>query len=174
MNLNDRLGLGGTASIVTGAGSGIGRACALLLAQLGSGVCVVDRDARAANRTVAAINEANGQAFSIHGDVREPSPALDEAVAPTMLSVGKGSMVNVSSVAGIAGSPGAAHYGAAKAGLINLTRTLALEWAPKVRVNCLAPDFIRTAGTEALMTDAYRARVEKLIPLGRLGTAQGV
>src|SRR3972149_4940024 len=144
MNLNDRLGLGGTASIVTGAGSGIGRACALLLAQLGSAVCVVDRDVRAANRTVAAINEANGQAFSIHGDVREASTAIDaakvtherlgridvlvnnaggmffapapeitiggwsaglrrnldaafqfaQAVAPTMLSAGKGAIVN--------------------------------------------------------------------------------
>ena len=96
------------------------------------------------------------------------------AAAATAMLDTRGTMVNVASVAGVAASPGAAHYGAAKAGLINLTRSLALEWAPRVRVNCVAPDFIRTEGTDRLMTDEYRRRTEQLIPLARLGTPEDV
>ncbi len=95
------------------------------------------------------------------------------AAVPAMLEPG-GAIVNVASVAGVSASPGAAHYGAAKAGLINLTRSLALEWAPRVRVNCVAPDFIRTAGTDQLMTDEYRRTAERFIPLARLGTPEDV
>ena len=85
-----------------------------------------------------------------------------------------GVIVNVASVAGLTASPRAAHYGAAKAAVINLTATLALEWAPRVRVNCVAPDFIRTEGTEKLMSTADRRRMSKLIPLRRVGTPQEV
>ena len=96
-----------------------------------------------------------------------------QAAAPRMLARG-GAVVNVASVAGISASPRAAHYGAAKAALINLTQTLALEWAPRVRVNCVAPDFIRTEGTERLMSAADRRRMSKLIPLKRIGTPADV
>jgi NAD(P)-dependent dehydrogenase (short-subunit alcohol dehydrogenase family) len=96
-----------------------------------------------------------------------------QAVAPTMLARG-GAIVNIASVAGLTASPRAAHYGAAKAAIINLTSTLALEWSPRVRVNCVAPDFIRTEGTEKLMTTADRRRLARLIPLRRLGSAVDV
>jgi NAD(P)-dependent dehydrogenase (short-subunit alcohol dehydrogenase family) len=96
-----------------------------------------------------------------------------QAAAPSMLTRG-GAIVNVASVAGLTASPHAAHYGAAKAALVNLTSTLALEWAPRVRVNCVAPDFIRTEGAEKLMSTADRRRLAKLIPLRRLGTALDV
>ena len=96
-----------------------------------------------------------------------------QAAAPAMQARG-GTIVNVASVAGLTASPRAAHYGAAKAALINLTATLALEWAPRVRVNCVAPDFIRTEGTEKLMSTADRRRMSKLIPLRRIGTPQDV
>jgi NAD(P)-dependent dehydrogenase (short-subunit alcohol dehydrogenase family) len=96
-----------------------------------------------------------------------------QAAAPTMQARG-GTIVNVASVAGLTASPRAAHYGAAKAALINLTATLALEWAPRVRVNCVAPDFIRTEGTEKLMSTADRRRMSRLIPLRRVGTPQDV
>jgi NAD(P)-dependent dehydrogenase (short-subunit alcohol dehydrogenase family) len=85
-----------------------------------------------------------------------------------------GAIINVASVAGLTASPRAAHYGAAKAALVNLTKTLALEWAPKIRVNCVAPDFIRTEGTEKLMSTADRRRLARLIPLRRLGSAVDV
>lgn len=98
---------------------------------------------------------------------------LAQAVAPAMQSRG-GAIVNVASVAGVTASPRAAHYGAAKAALINLTATLALEWAPRIRVNCVAPDFIRTEGTDRLMTATDRKRLSKIIPLRRVGTPADV
>lgn len=99
---------------------------------------------------------------------------FSRAAAPAMRSSGGGSIVNIASVAGIAASPSAAHYGAAKAAVVNLTRTLALEWAPDIRVNCVAPDFILTEGTDRLMTHDDRERIANLIPLARLGTPEDV
>ena len=57
---------------------------------------------------------------------------------------GGGSIVNIGSLSGLRPSPGTAAYGAAKAGLVNLTQTLAMEWAPKVRVNMVTAGMVRT------------------------------
>ncbi|MET0134561.1 MAG: SDR family oxidoreductase [Kibdelosporangium sp.] len=75
-----------------------------------------------------------------------------------------GSIVMVSSVSGFRASPGTAAYGAAKAGLNNLTATLAVEWAPKVRVNALGVGMVRTEQAD-LYYDESTART---VPLGRL------
>lgn len=86
-----------------------------------------------------------------------------------------GSIVNIASVSGIRPSPGTAAYGAAKAGLINLTGTLAIEWAPKVRVNAISAGLIQTEQAHLHYgNDEGIARVADTVPLKRLGTARDV
>jgi 3-oxoacyl-[acyl-carrier protein] reductase len=83
-----------------------------------------------------------------------------------------GSIVNLTSIEGTRAAPGYAAYAAAKAGVINLTKTAALELAPHgIRVNCLAPDFTRTEGLDALggFDEAAAARVAGMVPMGRPG-----
>ena len=88
---------------------------------------------------------------------------------------GGGSIINIASVSGVRPSPGTAAYGAAKAGLINLTGTLAIEWAPKVRVNAISAGLIRTEQAHLHYGDEDGiARVADTVPLKRLGTADDV
>jgi NAD(P)-dependent dehydrogenase (short-subunit alcohol dehydrogenase family) len=82
---------------------------------------------------------------------------------------GVGNIINIGSVSGTRPNPGSAAYGAAKAGLLNLTETLAMEWAPKVRVNCVTGGYIMTEQSELYYGDeAGVARVAATVPLGRL------
>ncbi|KPK17882.1 MAG: short-chain dehydrogenase [Myxococcales bacterium SG8_38] len=86
-----------------------------------------------------------------------------------------GSIINIASVSGVRPSPGTAAYGAAKAGLINLTGTLAIEWAPKVRVNAISAGLIRTEQAHLHYGDeAGMARVAETVPLRRLGAPEDV
>jgi NAD(P)-dependent dehydrogenase (short-subunit alcohol dehydrogenase family) len=86
-----------------------------------------------------------------------------------------GCIINIGSVSGQRPSPGAAAYGAAKAGLANLTRTLAVEWAPKVRVNLVAGGMIRTEQSELYYgDDAGIAAAAGTVPLGRLAEPHDV
>jgi NAD(P)-dependent dehydrogenase (short-subunit alcohol dehydrogenase family) len=86
-----------------------------------------------------------------------------------------GCIVNVSSVSGLRPSPGASAYGAAKAGLINLTTTLAVEWAPLVRINCVSAGLLDTgAGDEFYGGPGGMERVAATVPLGRMGTPADV
>ena len=88
---------------------------------------------------------------------------------------GGGAVINIGSVSGTRPSPGTAAYGAAKAGLINLTKTLAVEWAPKVRVNCIVAGLITTeAGDQHYGGAAGLEAVAATVPIGRMGTPRDV
>lgn len=93
-----------------------------------------------------------------------------------LLRASRGAVVNVSSVHAVATTRGAAAYAASKAALVAMTRSLALEWAPEVRVNCVLPGAIDTPMLAAGLTrdggdpdgDPMRTLAEQ-IPLGRVG-----
>jgi 3-oxoacyl-[acyl-carrier protein] reductase len=88
-----------------------------------------------------------------------------------------GRIINMSSDAGVYGSPGMAHYGAAKAGIQNLTRTLAMEWARHgILVNCIAPGPIDTpeAGARTWPTPELRRTIEHSTALRRLGRVEEI
>ncbi|HMI83804.1 MAG TPA: SDR family oxidoreductase [Polyangiaceae bacterium] len=86
-----------------------------------------------------------------------------------------GSIVNIASVSATRPSPGTAAYGAAKAGLISLTQSLAVEWAPKVRVNAVVAGIMRTEKAHLHYGDeGAMARVAATVPLGRMGEPEDV
>ncbi len=85
-----------------------------------------------------------------------------------------GRIVNISSVVAFTGNPGQVNYSASKAGLVGLTKTIALEYASRgITCNAVAPGFIQTAMTEKLPEDVKKRMLES-IPLGRFGTPEDV
>jgi 3-oxoacyl-[acyl-carrier protein] reductase len=101
--------------------------------------------------------------------------AVTAAAADDLLA-GGGSVLLVSSTVAAAGSPRLAGYGASKAGLTHLARTLAREWADRgVRVNALAPGYVETRMTEELLAvDRLRDEILGATPMGRLGDVDEV
>jgi NAD(P)-dependent dehydrogenase (short-subunit alcohol dehydrogenase family) len=86
-----------------------------------------------------------------------------------------GSIVNIASVSATRPSPGTAAYGAAKAGLVSLTQSLAVEWAPKVRVNAVVAGIMRTEKAHLHYGDeGAMARVAATVPLRRMGEPEDV
>lgn len=100
------------------------------------------------------------------------------AVAKMMISQKKGgSVINIASVHGLLSAGGFAHYGAAKAALMNLTKSLALEWAEfNIRVNCVAGGYFDTEQSRILYKgmEEIRERQRQMIPLKRLGKPEDV
>ena len=132
------------------------------------------------------VNNAGGSPLA---DAATASPRFSEAIVALNLLAplhvaqaaqavmieqpGGGSIVNICSVSGVRPSPGTAAYGAAKAGLINLTQSLAMEWGPKIRVNAVIVGLIATEGAK----DHYRegqAAIAEALPLKRMGTGRDV
>jgi NAD(P)-dependent dehydrogenase (short-subunit alcohol dehydrogenase family) len=148
---------------------------------------LVDGILEAHGRLDIAVNNAGG---SPTVDAADASPRFSEAIirlnllAPlhvaraahrAMVQGDGGAIVNVASVSGVRPSPGTSAYGAAKAGLLSLTQTLAIEWAPAVRVNAVTAGMVATEDS----LDHYGgedglARVAATIPAGRFGTPADV
>jgi NAD(P)-dependent dehydrogenase (short-subunit alcohol dehydrogenase family) len=96
---------------------------------------------------------------------------LCSAVIPGMAARGAGSVILMSSIAGIRGNKSIGLYGLSKAALAQLARNLAVEWGPSgVRVNAISPGLIRTPLAEPLLTNsAFMERRLALTPLRRIG-----
>ncbi|APE17394.1 SDR family NAD(P)-dependent oxidoreductase [Mycolicibacterium pallens] len=94
-----------------------------------------------------------------------------QRVARHLVADGRGgSVISVTSIEGVRAAPGYAAYSAAKAGVINYTRTAAFELAPhNIRVNAIAPDITITEGLLALSPDGIRQELSQAVPLGRPG-----
>jgi len=195
-----RFSLEGRVAVITGGGTGIGRASALVLAEHGADIVLAGRRLEPLKNTATEIEALGRRALAVPTDVTDPEACrslvdatvdefgrldillnnagggetkslmkwtddewrqvldlnlssawyLSRAAVKPMLSQGKGSIVNISSGASLLAMPQAAIYGAAKAGLNNLTGSMAAAWTRKgVRVNCIACGAIRTPGLEA-------------------------
>ena len=164
----------------------------------GHRVCDV-RDADAVEALIAGIvashgrldllvNNAGGAPYALAAD---SSPRLDDKILglnlSAVLAVSKaanavmqgqpdgGAIVNISSVSAARPSPGTASYGAAKAGVDSLTKTLAVEWGPKVRLNSIDIGVCRTEETaDHYGDDATVAAIEATIPLGRMAEPEEI
>lgn len=215
-------------ALVTGAGSGIGRAAALAFACEGAKVVVVGRRKKEGEETVRLINEAGSTGLFVATDVSraedvsrmmekslhafgrldiafnnagtaelptsfvdQPEEAFDrvmdvavkgiwlcmKAEIAAMLKTGGGAIVNMSSIAGIVGTPAAPIYTASKHAVIGLTKATALEFAKSgIRINAICPGAIETetlAGYFSQNVDIKEMMVSKH-PIGRLGTSDEV
>jgi NAD(P)-dependent dehydrogenase (short-subunit alcohol dehydrogenase family) len=98
-----------------------------------------------------------------------------QAAMPTLVESGNGSITNLASIYGLVGGATGPAYAASKGGIVNLTRQMALEWAPGVRVNCVCPAVIETPMTAPLRQDpSWSEQVLKRYPMARFGKPEEV
>jgi NAD(P)-dependent dehydrogenase (short-subunit alcohol dehydrogenase family) len=217
--------LKGKVALITGAGSGIGQATAVLFAREGAAVAVNDINLQSAQETAGTILQTGGKALAIKADVADENevvsmvervikelggvhilinnagiggscPVLESSVdrwdrvnavilrgaylcsreaGRWMVSRNGGKIVNISSIAALRFRANMSAYASAKAGIINFTRALALEWAPhNINVNCIIPGGIRTPMTKNLLATFTPQQIKDQIPLGRIGEPEDI
>jgi len=147
---------------------------------------VVDRTLAEFGRIDILVNNAGG---SPPRPALETSPAmfdkafhfnvttaliLSKLAIPHMLAGDGGSIVNISSAAGRMPQANFVAYGTAKAALSFMTRQLAAEFAPKVRVNAIATGAVATSALLPFLDDALRAKMDAATPLGRIGEVEDI
>jgi citronellol/citronellal dehydrogenase len=214
----------GQVVLITGGGTGIGRASAIEMGRLGANVAICGRRPEPLTDTVAELESKGIKAFGGPCDIREPEaiaayvdavldrfghidvlvnnaggqfPTTAEALSSkgfaavvrnnligtwsvthavatkAMIPQKRGRIVNIIAQI-IRGFPGMVHTGAARAGVDNMTKTLAVEWAVHgIRVNAVAPGVIVTSGTKQYPPELLETAA-KANPLHRLGTAEEV
>ena len=95
---------------------------------------------------------------------------VSRAVLPHMLERGSGAIINMGSVDGLTGDRNMAAYNAAKAAVVNLSRSMAVDFGPRgIRTNCICPGVIGSPAILRMFTDERRERMEKATPLRRIG-----
>ena len=214
-------------AIITGGGTGIGRAIALEFARAGANSTIASRNLGNLEKVAEEVKSMGKRCLAIATDIRIPEQ-VDKMVQQTVNEFGRvdimvnnagasfmcpvddlspngwdaivninlkgtflcskaagkvmiqqkaGKIINITSVAGIDGSPLMAHYGAAKAGVVDFTKSLAIEWAKhNITVNAIAPGLIGTEGVKAQMEldpDGVKEILER-VPLGRYGQPEEI
>jgi NAD(P)-dependent dehydrogenase (short-subunit alcohol dehydrogenase family) len=144
-------------------------------AQLFGRVDVLVCNAGGSPETAAATASPRFHQKIIELNLLAPLQCAQAANAVMQSQDGGASIIMIGSVSGTRPSPGTAAYGAAKAGLQHLVTSLAIEWAPKVRLNSVVPGFVATDGSAGHYGDAeVAAAVARLVPLQRMATPADV
>jgi NAD(P)-dependent dehydrogenase (short-subunit alcohol dehydrogenase family) len=165
--MNPTYDFAGQVALVTGASSGMGLATARAFATQGASVALADINEDALRAATDELTAAGHTVLGMACDV------ADEAQVATLVER-TGAIVNCSSLGGLVGLPGRASYHALKHGVLGLTKSAALEYAPRgVRINAICPGTIETPMVADMIAQGQLDLVEAIRnqPIGRLGTA---